>query len=136
MVSELIYLVWFPAHCLVAHPLCLKMAWHSFQWVWLHAHCFVTHLLGLKMPWDLSYLVWNIFIRYINLYPWTQARVKFYGQKKWHQAQATSKGSFIDLTIQSLRLYLELKIYRCINDEHNQKMVILIEKKNNNETIL
>ena len=36
-------------------------------------------------------------------------------------AQATSKWSFTDVVIQLLKLYLELTIYRCINDEHTPK---------------
>ena len=32
------------------------------------------------------------------------------------------------MTIQLLKLYLELTIYRCKNDEHTPKTVIFIEK--------
>ena len=67
--------VWLVVHCLIAQFLCFKMIWDKYQCKWFYAHCFVTYFLCIKMFQELSYPTGHVY-----LYPWTQARVKFYGQ--------------------------------------------------------
>ena len=115
---------WVVAYSLVAHLLCPKMIGNIPQGVWKLSHRFIAHFLHLKMLWDLSYPMWYTFIRHKHIYlcPWGWARVKFYGQKKRHHAQATLGRLFYQckkpmktwlnlrwkMMIQLLKLYHEL----------------------------
>ena len=74
---------WDLLDCPFTHASCLKAVGDILQHAWFVAHGLVAHFLCFKMRCDLSYPTWNFFIRRTFLCSWTQARVKFDGQKKW-----------------------------------------------------
>ena len=98
------------------------------------AHCAIPRYTFVIR--DLSYPYWNNFKqRHIYSYPQGQARIKLYGLDADHFRVVfrigllivTTKRKFIrckeqwKMAIQLLKIYLELGIYQCINNEYTPK---------------
>ena len=97
----------------------IKKQFHVRSAVFLQVHLVLLTRVLIQICILLKLYFSKIYLYFINTF--LRNLLKFLRIKKRHHAQATSKWSFIDVTIQLLKLYLELTIYRCINDEHTPK---------------
>ena len=130
------------------HNPCFKTIGDILQLPWVCLSCFNTNFLCFKTVWDKCYVVLCALPRCTNALGSLLSSMEHFhktylfiplvpgrGQILWTEKVTPCAGHFkvviyrcknlwkanLKITIQLLKLYLELAIYRCVNNEHTPK---------------